>query len=183
MRVGCGSLHPRPRFRESSDVEDERCGPAAVLPVEVELVAGDGLDLVVEDVAIGVHGLAPDGGFEAGAVVEQVDVESGIKAVAGFAEKNRLVEPGHEKVASRVGLESDGVGDHGPDVVSVGHDVVEEGLGGGDEEVVEIIRSQAEADIGGVVDQLAFAHDAGTCWLANPGHHDRSFEEFDTIVG
>ena len=62
--------HDRPSTAPRSDVEDHLGDPAARRRLaEVEGVVGDGLDLVVEDVAVAVDRLAADLGAEAQAVV------------------------------------------------------------------------------------------------------------------
>jgi thioredoxin-dependent peroxiredoxin len=121
-------------------------------------VVGDSLDLVVENVALAVDGLAADLGLKAAAVVAEMDIEPRVEAVLGLGAEDQLVEPGDEQLRRIISAERDRLGRDDTNGGAIGDNIVEHSFGGRSKEVIQVGPADPEPNIRRMLERLDGTH-------------------------
>ena len=113
----------------------------------------------------------------------QLDLETGIEPVAGFASIDQLVQPFHHQVFRRVTLERDLLSLEHADFLTIGHDHVEQSDRRGLKQIRKVVSHDTQAQVGCVVECLKTAHGFASPQSAAPrrsrfGGFDARFSSF-----
>ncbi len=168
-----------------SDIQDQLGHPAILIMNESYPMMSGCLDFVVQAVPPGVDRFAMNSCRQRAAVGIDADVETAEEDVPGLAAEDQLVQPIEQQRLGGIRCEMELFTLQRLDLISIGHDDVEESLGGRAKEIGKIRRVNPQAKISRVIERYRPSHEQasrsiGTTAATDPDH--RSQEKGATVM-